>query len=152
MIKETSRTPKTVAASDKPTRHPSAGQAWPALENFHSEIDRLFDYFLRYRQQSPFMKRLESERRPRATWTCNIAPAIDIVETDDGYEITVELPGLDETNITVKVANGGLVKVANGGLMIRGEKKEGSEGIGQGRYLSNATMVRSNAGSAFRKM
>ena len=28
------------------------------------------------------------------------------------------------------------VKVANGGLMIRGEKKEGSEGIRQGRYLS----------------
>jgi hypothetical protein len=33
-------------------------------------------------------------------------PAVDVAETDKAYEITAELPGLDEKNIEVKVANG----------------------------------------------
>jgi len=34
------------------------------------------------------------------------APAVDDAETDNAYEITTELPGLDEKNIEVKLANG----------------------------------------------
>jgi two-component system, LuxR family, response regulator FixJ len=35
-------------------------------------------------------------------------PAVDITESDKAYEITAELPGMDEKNIEVKLANGGL--------------------------------------------
>ena len=44
------------------------------------------------------------------------APAVDVAETDKSYEITAELPGMDEKNIEVNLANGGIT--------IKGEKKE----------------------------
>jgi HSP20 family protein len=46
-------------------------------------------------------------------------PAVDVAETDKAYEITAELPGLEEKNIEVKLANGV--------LFIKGEKQEEKE-------------------------
>jgi HSP20 family protein len=43
-------------------------------------------------------------------------PAIDFVERDKAYEVTAELPGLDEKNIEVKLSNGVLT--------IKGQKEE----------------------------
>jgi HSP20 family protein len=34
------------------------------------------------------------------------APAVDIVDTDKAYEITAELPGMEESNIDVKFSDG----------------------------------------------
>ena len=48
-----------------------------------------------------------------------MSPAVDVVEKDDAFEITAEVPGLDEKNIEVKLANGILT--------IRGEKTEEKE-------------------------
>jgi HSP20 family protein len=47
------------------------------------------------------------------------APAVDIVEKEGGYEVIAELPGLDEKNIEVSIANGCLT--------IKGEKQEEKE-------------------------
>jgi HSP20 family molecular chaperone IbpA len=33
-------------------------------------------------------------------------PAVDVVESEKAYEVTAELPGMDEKNIEIKVANG----------------------------------------------
>jgi HSP20 family protein len=44
------------------------------------------------------------------------APAVDLVERDDAFEMTAELPGLDEKNIEVNLANGVLT--------IKGQKEE----------------------------
>ena len=46
-------------------------------------------------------------------------PAVDVVESEKAYEITAELPGMDEKNIEVKVADGVLT--------IKGEKREETE-------------------------
>jgi hypothetical protein len=46
-------------------------------------------------------------------------PAVDIADTDKAYEITAELPGMDEKDVEVKLANGVLT--------IKGEKKEEKE-------------------------
>jgi len=54
-------------------------------------------------------------------------PAVDIVEKDNAYEVTAELPGLDEKNIEVKLVNGGLT--------IKGEKQEEKEEKKKGYYL-----------------
>lgn len=43
-------------------------------------------------------------------------PAIDVSETGKAYEITAELPGMDEKNV--------VVKLANGVLTIKGEKQD----------------------------
>jgi HSP20 family protein len=48
-------------------------------------------------------------RSLRPSWRRNCVagtPAIDIAETDKDYEITAELPGMEEKNIEVKLANG----------------------------------------------
>ena len=46
-------------------------------------------------------------------------PTVDIVEKNDAYEVKAELPGMDEKNVEVKLANGVLT--------IRGEKQEEKE-------------------------
>ena len=43
-------------------------------------------------------------------------PAVDVTETEKGYKVVAELPGMDEKNIEVKIANGMLT--------IKGEKQE----------------------------
>jgi HSP20 family protein len=53
----------------------------------------------------------------RESWAS--APAVDIVESEKAYEISAELPGMDEKNIEVHVVNGCLT--------IKGEKWEETE-------------------------
>jgi HSP20 family protein len=53
--------------------------------------------------------------------------AVDIVEKDNAYEVTAELPGMDEKNIEVKLDNGGLT--------IKGEKQEEKEEKRKGYHL-----------------
>jgi HSP20 family protein len=55
-------------------------------------------------------------------------PAIDVTESDKSYEITAELPGMDEKNIEVNVISGGLT--------IKGEKKDEYEQKAKDCYVS----------------
>ena len=54
-------------------------------------------------------------------------PAVDVVKSEKTYEVTAELPGIDEPNIEVKVANGILT--------MRGEKQEEKEEEKKDYYL-----------------
>jgi HSP20 family protein len=54
-------------------------------------------------------------------------PVVDVVEGDKAYEITAELPGMDEKNIEVKIADGRLT--------IKGEKQEEKEEKKKDYYL-----------------
>lgn len=97
------------------------------FESLRREIDRLFDNF------HPFDWRLPSKvlgvevpRIAPAGWP--VAPAIDLVEKDDGYEISAELPGLDDKDVEIKLANGTLT--------ISGEKSEEKEEERKDYYLS----------------
>jgi HSP20 family protein len=56
-------------------------------------------------------------RRPESTFAG--MPAVDFAETDKAYEITAELPGIEEKNIEVKLASGV--------WSIKGEKQEEKE-------------------------
>ncbi|TCR76713.1 Hsp20/alpha crystallin family protein [Rhizobium sp. BK376] len=84
------------------------------FDNLRSEIDRLFDDFSPSLWHRPFAGM--SFEKPFSTIA---SPAVDLVEKDGGYEITAELPGLDTSNIDVKIADGVLT--------IRGEKQESKE-------------------------
>ena len=46
-------------------------------------------------------------------------PAVDFVETEKGYELTADLPGLDEKDVEVKIAGGVLT--------VKAEKEEEKE-------------------------
>jgi HSP20 family protein len=98
------------------------------FDTLRREIDRLFDDFRPMGWRLPF-------RRPSAfelTWPhpegWQVAPAIDMVEKDDAFEITAELPGLDEKNVEIKLSNGVLT--------IKGEKKDEKEEREKEYYLS----------------
>jgi HSP20 family protein len=100
---------------------------WSPLESMRREMDRLFDEFGR---GFAFPKRwgmpeVEPFWRTRGR---GIEPVVDLVEKPDRYEITAELPGMDEKNIEVKLSNEMLV--------IKGEKKEEKEEKEANYYMS----------------
>lgn len=92
---------------EKEKQAPATG--WAPFESLRQEVDRLFDDFNPFGLRRPIARAFQS-----ASWP--VAPAVDLVEKDGHYEITAELPGMDEKNVEVKVANGVLT--------IRGEKSE----------------------------
>ena len=78
----------------------------------HREMNRLFDDVFRGFDLAPFGP--SSRAQDGLGW-----PQIDIDETDKEVRITAELPGLDEKDISLEIANGV--------LSISGEKKTESE-------------------------
>jgi HSP20 family protein len=102
--------------------------AWRPFESLRREIDRLFDDFDGGFLRSPFRRSffdIEPLRRAEATFSA--MPAVDITETDKAYEIAAELPGMDEKNVEVKLANGVLT--------IKGEKRDEKEEKEKGYYM-----------------
>lgn len=116
----------TVKNESKPAT--GKNEAWLPLTNLRREIDRLFDDFHPFSRGFPFggAKDLELAWPKTAAW--QVAPAMDLVEKDGGYEISAELPGLDEKNVEVKIASGALT--------IKGEKSEDKEEKEKDYYLS----------------
>jgi HSP20 family protein len=103
-------------------------QVWHPFETLHREIDRLFDDFGRDFWRNPFRRSaFDIEPFWRREMKFIGAPAVDIVEKDNAYEITADLPGMDEKNVEVKLSNGN--------LMIKGEKKEEKEEKKKDFYL-----------------
>jgi HSP20 family protein len=108
--------------TDRPTE-------WRPFENLRREVDRLFEDFQLAPWRSPFGRSafaLEPFWPSDAGWSK--APAVDIVEKDKAYEITAELPGMDESNIDVKFSDGTLT--------IKGEKRDDKEEKQKDYYLS----------------
>lgn len=103
---------------------------WRPFEGLRSEIDRLFEDFSRGFPRLPFGSRL-SDLEPTFRFETSLgmaAPAIDVTESETSYDITVELPGMDEKNVTLTVADDMLT--------IEGEKKEEKEEKARDYYLS----------------
>jgi HSP20 family protein len=103
-------------------------QTWRPLENLRREIDRLFDDFDGGFRRSSFRWPTLDFNVPRPLAWGDAVPAVDVAEKDDTYEVTAELPGMDEKNIEVKLVNGNLT--------IKGEKKEEREEKKKDYYLS----------------
>ena len=112
MTEDTSKIPvttETAAPSELRPRRP--------LGSLRQEIDRLFDDFGIGSWRSPFRSSffdMDPFRRAKAAFSG--VPAVDVTETEKGYKVVAELPGMDEKNIEVKIANGRLT--------IKGEKEE----------------------------
>lgn len=109
-------------------QEPGSGE-WRPLANLRHEIDRLFDDFGWGFARRPFGRTLfDVEPFWRGELSFDKAPAVDIAEKEKEYEITAELPGMDEKNIDVKFADGVLT--------IKGEKTEEKEEKKKDYYLS----------------
>jgi HSP20 family protein len=97
------------------------------LESLRKEIDRLFDSFHPGTRDFPFGWRAFELELPSADKRFAIAPAADVSEKDNEYEITVELAGMDVNDIEVKLSDDVLT--------IKGEKKEQKEERKKDYYL-----------------
>jgi HSP20 family protein len=104
-------------------------EAATPFDMLRREIDRVFDDVRGGTFRWPFRRPgMDLEVAwPRAEgW--QMAPAMDLVEKDGTFEITAELPGLDEENVEVKVSDNTLT--------IRGEKHEEKEEKDKQYFLS----------------
>jgi HSP20 family protein len=106
----------------------SALQTWRPLQTLRREMDRLFDDFDGGFWRSPFHRSISAVPFWRRESSWGAAPAVDITESEKAYEITAELAGMDEKNIEVKLADGGLT--------IKGEKQEEKEEKKKDYYLN----------------
>ena len=98
----------------------TAPSPWRPFEHLRREIERLFDDFNGGFWRPSFPRSFFDVAplgRGEQAWPT--IPAVDVSETDKGYQIKAELPGMDEKNIEVKLADGVLT--------IKGEKQEEKE-------------------------
>lgn len=99
----------------------------PPFESLRQEINRMFDDF--GWGSWPTFRRSLFATEPmfsRGLTRTNML-AVDVAESEKAYEVTAELPDIDEKNIEVKVANGILT--------MRGEKQEEKEEKNKDYYL-----------------
>jgi len=117
MAKAETKVPVTMES--KPEAPPAAMQMWRPFESLRREVDRLFDDFNMSPFRLPFRRPafdIEPFWAPES-WVAS--PAVDFVEKDNAYEVHADLPGMDEKDVEVKVANGVLT--------IKGHKEEAKE-------------------------
>jgi HSP20 family protein len=122
---------KTQAKAEEKASKPApstAVQASRPFEGLRREVDRVFEDFDRDFWLSPFRRStFDVEPFWRRELGGSTTPAVDIVEGEKAYEITAELPGMDEKNIEVKMSEGMLT--------IKGEKQEEREEKEKGYHL-----------------
>jgi HSP20 family protein len=88
------------------------GEELNPFMTLHREMNRLFDDVFRGFEVAPFGSDRFFDRA--MGW-----PNIEVSETDKNVKVTAELPGLDEKDVQVELANGVLA--------IKGEKKTETE-------------------------
>lgn len=89
-------------------------QVFSPLSQLHQDIDRMFDGVFRgFGLPSLEVSRLDNQN-------ALLRPNIDVASTDKEYTITVEVPGVEEKDVKLELAN-------DGTLTIRGEKKHEKE-------------------------
>lgn len=92
---------------------PRRGEELNPFLTLHREVNRLFEDMFRGFDLAPFGTADRLFDRGFGS------PNVEVSETNNEVEVTAELPGLDEKDVEVQLANGM--------LMIRGEKKIESE-------------------------
>jgi HSP20 family protein len=117
--------PSYVQGQTSSAPRPVPSNEWRPFGSLRREIDRLFDDVDHGFLGLPFRRSL-NEWGP--SWLGEMVPAVDIAEKDKAYEITAELPGLDQNNIELKFSNGTLT--------IKGEKKQETEEKKENYYTS----------------
>lgn len=121
---------KMPVTRDEPADKSAAAlEPWHRFDSLRQQVDHLFEDFTRNPLHLPFGRRVfDVEPFWRRELSLRGVPAVDIAEKEKSFEITAELPGLDEKDIEIKLSNGNLV--------IKGEKRENIEEKKKDYYLS----------------
>lgn len=100
-------------------QRPTQSAALAPFTRLRTEIDRLFDDF-HFPASTRNLLTLVGEQR--------LIPALELSAVDDGYRLSVELPGMEEKDIDVEFADGVLT--------ISGEKRQESRTKEEGFLMS----------------
>jgi HSP20 family protein len=99
------------------------------LQALRTQVDRLFEDFQRGYWHLPFSRTVfDIEPLWRGDFAFGATPSVDIVEKDDTYKVSAELPGLAAGDIDIKFSDGTLT--------IAGEKQEEKEEKKKDYFLS----------------
>src|SRR3972149_2369700 len=94
-----------------------------------AEVDRLLGDFLRGYWHVPFRRSaVDVEPIWRGDIGLGATPAVDIVDKDDAYKLTAELPGVDEKQVEIRFARGTLT--------VKGKKDEELDDADQDHFVS----------------
>lgn len=85
------------------------------IQTLHQEMNQLFDNFFSRGSLAPF-----------GNFGDTFQPRVDVTETDTQFELSAELPGMDEKDIELKLTHNTLT--------ISGEKKQEKEDKSDGHY------------------
>jgi HSP20 family protein len=96
----------------------TAPRTFSPFLNLHREIDRLFDDFTRGFGSFGNWPELPSTM---------LTPTMDVTETEKEYEVTAELPGMEEKDVDITLTDGVLT--------VRGEKKADHEEKGKDYHM-----------------
>lgn len=123
--KEEETTGKSVPVKHSPTIDQDYALS-RSIEQFHKDVDRLFDRAFRgFSLSSLGANGFDRPRLPRMSEGM-LKPTLDLGVTDKDYTITVEIPGVDEKDVRLEIANDTLT--------IQGEKKLENEEKGKNYY------------------
>lgn len=129
MAETASKVPVKIQGKKQEVDPASAESGWHPIEALRKEVDHLFDDFDKNFWRTPLTHSLFAiEPFWRREFKLSAIPACDIVEHDKQYELTVEVPGMTEKNITVELSEGMLT--------ISGEKKDEKEEVKKNFHLS----------------
>ena len=121
-------TTKSVPVKSKAaTASPAEGGSYP-LVSLRKEIDRLFDDFAMSWSSWPFGRRMLQDWPLQMPEMDVSIPVVDFTETDKGFKLTAELPGMEEKDIEVSVSDDVLT--------VKGEKREDKEESRKGYRMS----------------
>src|SRR5690606_21532533 len=102
---------------------PAAIDPWAPMDTLRRQIDAVFEDFARGWPRGwgfgPFRDALPSRLAP----AIGAVPKVDVKESKDGYEISAELPGLDEKDVELTI-DGNLLTLSGEKKAEREEKKD----------------------------
>lgn len=117
---------KPAVTTDEKKIPSTSQEPWRPFDSLRRQVDRLFDDFDRP-WHLPF-SRHGIETTPLWQGGPNHMPVVDFVEKENAFEITAELPGLDENDVEVKMVGNSLI--------IKGEKRQEHKEEKDGYHLS----------------
>ncbi|MDE2471080.1 MAG: Hsp20/alpha crystallin family protein, partial [Bradyrhizobium sp.] len=94
---------KLPVKTETPTAPASRLPEWRPFDSLRNQVDRLFRDFETGFLQTPFSRQVENFWR--RDFAFPVTPAVDIIEKDNAFEITAELPGLDAKNIELSLSD-----------------------------------------------
>jgi len=107
-------------------KSPEKSREWEPFQTLRREIDRVFENF-HHGFSAIGRTRMDFEPFRLLAGGWGSTPAVNMVEKDTTYELTAELPGMDESNVELKVVGGVLT--------VKGEKKDEREEEKSGDYV-----------------